>query len=103
MALGHIETDELKRASDKLLEIEGEVKNLANNIQNCAGELKSGYNDEAGRLFIQKINELDGDVQQMIKMIEEHGQELAATATDVENLLEESKSGANALPTDVIH
>lgn len=97
MGLVHIEAEEVKKASDKLLEIEGEVKTLANNIQNCAEELKSGYKDEPGQIFIQKVNELDGDIQQMINMIEEHGQELAETAADAENLLEEGKEKASAL------
>lgn len=99
MANQKIDTEVIKTASQKLLEIEENVRTLAMNIQTCAQELRSGYNDDAGAAFIQKIGELDADLQKVVAMIDEHGQELSQTATDVENALEESRGRANALST----
>ncbi len=99
MANQKIDIEALKAASQRLLETEDNVRTLATNIQTCAQELKSGYNDDAGAVFIQKIGDLDADIQKVITMIDEHGQELSLTATDVENALEESRSSASALST----
>ena len=102
MSYFSVNIGELVRAANDLNELNESLKNRINNLIDQEAALNNMWEAEDAA-YINKLNGLQGDLDQMYRMIREHSadpEEMAASYMGPET---QNESGAIALTNDVIH
>lgn len=99
----------LRVTPEKMISISGQfgnsnntVKNLTTGMLNIASELKPVWSGEAATAFYAKLNGLQGDMNKLHKMIQEHTEDLAQMAKTYQTAERANQATASSLKVDQI-
>ena len=94
--------EQLERAAGEFSSKASAVGNLTNNMTQLVVGLGSVWEGEAATAYISKFKELDEDIQKMIKMIQEHSNDLNDMAKIYREAETANESEIQSLAGDVI-
>lgn len=80
----------------------GRIQNLTANMLSTVESLNSTYAGEAATAYYNKARSLQGSINKMVRMINEHSTDLQAMAQEYQNAEKTAQETAAALQTDVI-
>ena len=95
--------EDLDAAASEFSSKASAIGNLTNEMTNTVESLSSVWEGEASSSYVAKFRQLDDDIQKMIRMVQEHSNDLQAMAKayrDTENDI--ISSDIADLPGDVI-
>lgn len=102
-------TGNLRVTPEKLISVSGQfsesdstVNQLTQSMMNIASELNSTWAGEAATGYYGKLKGLDGDMQKLHRMIQEHTKDLAEMAKTYQDAEKANMDTANALKTSDI-
>ena len=102
-------TGNLRVTPEKLISVSGQfgesdstVNSLTTAMMNIASELNSTWAGEAATGYYAKLKGLDGDMQKLHRMIQEHTKDLAEMAKTYQDAEKANMDTANALKTSDI-
>lgn len=78
------------------------VNNLTTQMMDIVGQLSSTWAGEAATAYYNRLKGLQGDMQKLHKMIQEHTADLNEMAKTYQNAEKENVQTANALKTNEI-
>lgn len=102
MSYLRVDIGELVRTANDLNELNESLKNRINNLIDQEAALNNMWEAEAAA-YINKFNGLQGDLDQMYRMIREHSADPEEMATSYMEPETQNDSDAMALTNDVIH
>lgn len=94
--------EQLQSAAGEFSTKAGTISNLTSQMADIVTGLTSAWEGEAAAAYVNKFSQLDDDIQRMVRMVQEHSDDLADMAqvyTDAENA---NREEAEALAGDVI-
>lgn len=98
----NVTPEQLSQSASEFSSKAGTISNLTSEMTNMVTGLASAWEGEASTAYINKFRGLEDDIQKMIRMVQEHSNdldEMARNYTNVEQQIIEETSG---LSSDVI-
>lgn len=102
-------TGNLRVTPEKMISVSGQfqqsdntVNNLTKSMLDIVGQLSSTWAGEAATGYYSKLKGLDGDMQKLHKMIQEHATDLQDMAKTYQEAEKSNLQTANALKTNEI-
>lgn len=97
-----VSTDQLELASNAFDSSRNKCINLARRIMNIAGELKGSWQGDAATAFYNKLQGIQGDINDINKIINEHVQDLREIANVYKQTEDTVKAQSSGLQSDVL-
>ena len=94
--------EKLIAKSTQFAESDNKVNNLTNQMLDIVGQLNSTWAGEAASAYYTKLRGLQGDMQKLHRMIQEHSTDLNEMATTYKTAEDANLQTANALKTNEI-
>lgn len=94
--------EKLISGSTQFSQSDNTVNNLTNQMMNIVDQLNSSWAGEAASGFYTKLKGLQGDMQKLHKMIQEHSQDLNEMAKTYQQAERENVQTASSLKTNQI-
>lgn len=102
-------TGNLKVTPEKMISMstqfgqsDAKVNNLTTQMMNIVGQLNSTWSGEAATGYYDKLKGLDGDMQKLHRMIQEHTSDLNEMAKTYQQAEKDNLQTANSLKTNEI-
>lgn len=93
---------ELRNASQEFNTIGGQVQTMTGNMADMVKGLDGVWTGEAAQAFKNKFNELQDDMDRMIRMVQEHSTDLQDMANRYEQAEQANIQDSSSLAGDVI-
>ena len=94
--------EKLESMSTQFGQCDNNVNNLTKNMMDIVSQLSSTWAGEAATGYYNKLRGLQGDMEKLHKMIQEHTTDLIEMAKVYKQAEKDNVSTANALKTDAI-
>lgn len=98
-----VEPAKLKSAANQFNSIGNQIRSLTQNMTQTVNQITSRvWTGDASRVYAKKFNNLQDDINRMVKMINEHVEDLNKMAAEFEKAENANQQAANSLKDDVI-
>lgn len=98
-----VSTDDLDRAAAIFDGHRQKCVQLARQIINVGGNLKGSWKGDAATTFFNKLNDIQGDINDVNKIIDEHVQDLRKISQQYKTSESNVQSAVSGLQSDVIN
>ncbi len=99
----NVSTSELTKTASAFNGTGAEIKNLTNQMTQTVTSLSGAiWSGDAATVYVNKFNGLQDDINRIIKMVEEHVNDLQQMASGYESAESQNIDAANSLSSDVI-
>ena len=97
-----VSPEQLRTSAQSFANTGNSVSNLTSQMTSLVQSLSSAWSGEASSAYASKFNQLNDDIQRLIKMINEHSTDLQQMAATYEQAETSNVEIANDLSADVI-
>lgn len=98
-----VEPAKLKSTANQFNQTGNQIRSLTQSMTQTVGQMTGRvWSGDAARAYTTKFNKLQDDIQRMIKMINEHVQDLNQMAQNLIEAENKNQQAANSLKGDVI-
>lgn len=98
----NVTPEQLSQSASEFGSKAGTISNLTSEMTNMVTGLASAWEGEASTAYINKFRGLEDDIQKMIRMVQEHSNDLEEMARNYTNVEQQIIEETSSLSSDVI-